>query len=295
MPGIKRTRNDDIESSPKRQRSEAAKALVDASNVMLAHSYNPEKYDIADGWLLSEKLDGMRALWDGQRLISRQGNTIHAPDFFLANFPEDMALDGELFAGRGRFNETVSVARQHNAGEKWDILRYVVFDAPSVHAPFERRLAAAKEALQGSKYATVHPHERCRNQAHLEEELERVEAADGEGLMMRKSQSSYDSGRSHNLLKVKTFKDDEAVVIAHQKGKGKHQGRLGALVCHSRTGKEFKIGTGFTDEQREKPPKKGSVVTFRYFEITKAGVPRFPAFMRIRPDVSADEFSMASS
>lgn len=295
MPGVKRsksnTTNDTV--AQKKPRQEPPNPLITASSVMLAHSWDVAKHDASCGWLMSEKLDGMRAVWNGQRLLTRQGNPIHAPAWFTLGLPDDLALDGELFAGRGRFNETVSVVRRHDAGERWGQLKYVVFDAPSASGGFETRLKAAETALSrdgSSKYACVHPHEVCKGQQQLEDELKRVEQAGGEGLMMRRAGSAYESGRSHQLLKVKSFKDDEAIVTGHQKGQGKHTGRLGALMCRSRSGKAFKIGTGFTDAQRQRPPKIGSVVAFRYFEITEAGVPRFPAFMRVREDVSATEF-----
>jgi DNA ligase-1 len=109
-------------------------------------------------------------------------------------------------------------------------------------------------------------------------------------LMMRKKNSAYDHGRSNELLKVKTFKDDEAIVYDHQKGKGRHKGRMGAVMCRLRDGTEFKVGSGFSDKEREDPPPIGTVISYRYFEMTKAGVPRFPVYLRVRADVGEAEF-----
>jgi len=111
----------------------------------------------------------------------------------------------------------------------------------------------------------------------------------GEGLMLRKKTSLYRGGRSSELLKVKSSKDDEAVVKSHASGRGKHEGRLGAVVVKNRAGKSFKVGSGFTDAQRVNPPPIGSVITYRYNELTNEGIPRFPVFVRIRPDVTAQE------
>ena len=293
-------------SSPKRKQSPAGDAtesnkaqksdntieiggLFQASNLMLAHSWKPDKNYTLSDFLISEKLDGMRALWDGQQLVSRQGNKIHAPDFFTAGFPSHMALDGELFRGRGQFQQTVSITRRLNGGEAWRDIQFVVFDAPSLSSQgFEDRLAAVFAI--DSPFVVVHPHEPCRDQQHLEAELKRVEDLGGEGLMLRRSHSTYRFGRTEDLLKVKTFKDDEAIVYGHQPGKGRHNGRMGALLCRLRNNVEFKIGTGFSDEQRNDPPDIGSIVTFRYFEMTNAGVPRFPSYLRQRDDVDATEF-----
>jgi DNA ligase-1 len=121
--------------------------------------------------------------------------------------------------------------------------------------------------------------------AHLKNELARVEALGGEGLMLRQAQSKYVAGRSSTLLKVKSFKDDEAVVIGHQPGTGRHKGRLGALLVRLASGKEFAIGTGFSDKEREKPPAIGSTVTFKYQELSDGGVPRFPSYGGAREDV----------
>mmetsp|Transcript_12567 Transcript_12567/g.20943 ORF Transcript_12567/g.20943 Transcript_12567/m.20943 type:complete len:571 (-) Transcript_12567:71-1783(-) len=264
-------------------------ALFSSTYLMLAHSWNAEQHEPQD-FLMSEKLDGMRALWTGKQLVSRQGNPIEAPDFFIEGLPVNMALDGELFAGRGEFQRTVSIARRKNGGEQWRDLKYVVFDAPSIVGGFEIRLAEAESAISELEFVEVHPHNPCRDMDHLAEELKRVEEQGGEGLMMRKKNSAYDHGRSRELLKVKTFKDDEAIVHDHQAGKGRHSGRMGAVMCRLRDGTEFKVGTGFSDKERGDPPPVGTVISFRYFEMTKAGVPRFPVYLRVRRDVDESEF-----
>lgn len=96
--------------------------------------------------------------------------------------------------------------------------------------------------------------------------------------MLRRPASMYVGKRSDTLLKVKSFLDDEAVVVGHQPGEGKHLGRLGAVNVEWK-GKKLKLGTGFTDAERESPPAIGSVVTFRYFELSDDGIPRFPTYV----------------
>ena len=247
--------------------------------LLLAHSWEQDT-DLT-GWWMSEKLDGVRAYWDGKQFISRLGNLFHAPDWFIKDLP-DHPLDGELFGGRKKFQRTVSIVRRQDKSDGWKEIRYVVFDAPAIEAPFEKRLQAVKDLLEKKAIAHVeaHPHEPCRGVDHLREELARVEALGGEGLMLRKPGSKYEVGRSSTLLKVKTFHDAEAKVVAHLPGAGRHKGRLGALDCVMADGKtRFSVGTGFSDEERENPPPVGSLVTYRYQELSNDGVPRFPSYV----------------
>jgi DNA ligase len=106
--------------------------------------------------------------------------------------------------------------------------------------------------------------------------------------MLRQPGSAYEAGRSSTLLKVKTFRDAEATVIGHQAGAGKHKGRLGALLVRLADGTEFAVGTGFTDKERGAPPPVGSIITFRYQELSNAGVPRFPSYVGVRIDVKPE-------
>jgi DNA ligase-1 len=237
------------------------------------------------GWWMSEKLDGVRAYWDGEQFLSRQGNLYHAPDWFVEQLPES-PLDGELWLGRKAFQRTVSIARRQDKSEHWKELKFVIFDAPSLSETFENRLEFIREQLRERKppYALALDHQQCRSADHLREELARIEALGGEGLMLRQPQSRYEVGRSTTLLKVKSFRDAEATVIGHEPGKGKHKGRLGAISVRLSNGIEFSVGTGFSDAQRAAPPPIGSLITFRYQELSDAGVPRFPSFVGIRND-----------
>jgi len=168
-------------------------------------------------------------------------------------------------------------------------LKYLVFDAPALSETFEKRLQFVEEELAKRQlpYAQALMHQRCRDADHLRSELARVTALGGEGLMLREPGSRYEVGRSTTLLKVKTFLDAEAAVIGHEPGKGKHRGRLGALQVKLADGTEFSVGTGFSDALRGNPPPIGSVITFRYQELSDGGVPRFPSFVRMRQDASA--------
>ena len=271
---------------PRKPESEGDEAA--GPPLLLAHSWENET-DLA-GWWMSEKLDGVRAYWDGKQFLSRQGNLFLAPDWFTKGFPKT-ALDGELWIDRKAFQKTVSIVRRQDRSEHWKDVRYVIFDAPAVAEPFETRVELIQDTVKrvGLKHVLAHAHELCRGLDHLREELQRVEALGGEGLMLRQPGSKYEAGRSTTLLKVKTFHENDATVVEHLAGKGRHQGRLGALLVRLADGTEFSVGTGFSDRERLTPPPVGSTITFRFQELSDAGVPRFPSFARARTDLPTAE------
>ncbi len=252
-----------------------------APPLLLAETWDNET-DLT-GWWMSEKLDGVRAYWDGSQFLSRQGNRYHAPDWFTAGLPKE-PLDGELWLGRKKFQRTVSIARRQDKSDLWKELRFVVFDAPCQGGDFEARLVFLRQFVKrhASPYVTAHAHEACKGLDALRSELDRVEALGGEGLMLRQPGSVYEVGRSPTLLKVKRFHDAEAKVVGWQPGAGRHKGRLGALLVELAGGVQFAVGTGFSDAERGAPPPVGSIVTFRYQELSDGGVPRFPSFVRVR-------------
>jgi DNA ligase 1 len=255
-----------------------------APPILLAHKWELD-HD-PTGWWMSEKLDGIRAYWDGEAFVSRLGNRFFAPDWFIEDLPAD-TLDGELWVGRKMFQRTTSIVRSGAAGQDWKSVTYVVFDAPNARGGFEDRIAHVQKVLKksGAPHARWLEHARCDGLVHLREELRRVESLGGEGLMLRKPGSPYEVGRSTSLLKVKTFHDAEARVIGHAPGAGKHKGKLGALVCELPGGITFNVGTGLSDAERANPPALGAVITFRYQELSDDGVPRFPSYVGERLDV----------
>ena len=246
------------------------------------------------GWWMSEKLDGVRAWWDGKQFLSRLGNVYHAPDWFVAGLP-DVPLDGELWLDRKAFQRTVSIVRRQDKSDHWRQIKYLLFDAPGVSGPFEERQKALSAMIRQNRpqYAKVLEQARCTSIDALKAELARVESLGGEGLMLRQPGSQYEAGRSPTLLKVKTFHDAEGRVVEHLPGKGRHAGRLGAVVVELPDGLTFSVGTGFSDAQRQNPPAVGSLITYRYQELTDRGVPRFPSFVRLRTDVAPLKASAA--
>jgi len=273
-------------TTPRRVVPEGEEDEGQGAPVLLAQSW--ENTSDLEGWWMSEKLDGVRAYWDGRQFLSRQGNLFHAPDWFVEGLP-GVPFDGELWIDRKKFQRTVSVVRRQDKSALWGEVRFLVFDAPGATGVFEERMAFVRALLgeAAPKYARAHEHVECRDLDCLRAELARVEALGGEGLMLREPRSRYESGRSRTLLKVKSFRDAEAVVVGHQPGSGKHQGRLGALQARLPNGVQFAIGTGFSDRERAAPPPVGATVTFRYQELSEAGVPRFPSYVGVRAGISA--------
>jgi DNA ligase-1 len=290
---LERVGSANIGTSPRPKQVNAAGEEVEAKAppLLLAHSWESD-VDLV-GWWMSEKLDGVRAYWDGKGFLSRLGNRYHAPDWFVEGLP-DTPLDGEIWGGRKKFQQTVSVARRQDKSEHWRTLKYVVFDAPALDAEFESRIDHVKSVLTGkAPFAEALGHELCEGVEHLKRELSRVEGLGGEGLMLRKPRSKYEVGRSSTLLKVKTFHDAEARVVQHLPGEGKHKGKLGALLVELANGIRFSVGTGLSDAERRDPPRVGDLITFRYQELSDGGVPRFPSYVGIRHDAAGPSIPVA--
>lgn len=266
--------NDDIEKA-------------DAFAVLLAETWD----GVVDptGYLMSEKLDGVRAYWDGECFRSRLNNVFHVPASYCAMMPKGTHLDGEFWMGRGRFQETSGYVRRHDMGTYWNQIEYRAFDLPNVKERFVKRYDILKAVTQKWGMIKLVEHQICRGIPHVREYLAAIEKQGGEGLMLRRADSFYVRGRSATLLKVKTFFDAEARVVGYTAGKGKHKGTVGALECGAirfsngkltlAEGTAFNVGTGLSDADRRNPPPIGSIITFRFQELSTKGVPRFPSFV----------------
>ncbi|MEO7106998.1 MAG: DNA ligase [Rhodoferax sp.] len=264
---------------------------TNAPALMLAKVYHPGT-DLTDYWV-SEKYDGIRGYWDGQQLFTRGGERVHAPTWFTAGWPTT-PLDGELWAGRGRFAQASSTVRQQVPDEAaWRGMHFMVFDMPAQGGPFTDRIPVlnATVAQIGQAWVVAVVQTRATTHAALQAQMHRIVKAGAEGLVLHRGASLYTAARNDDLLKVKPHEDAEAVVRGHQAGRGKYTGMVGALLVESvasgnaaAPGLRFKIGTGLTDAQRRNPPAVGSVVTYRYRGLTDAGVPRFASFVRVAAD-----------
>jgi DNA ligase-1 len=240
--------------------------------------------------LVSEKLDGVRALWTGTRWLTRAGHPIDAPAHWLAALPAGQPLDGELWLGRGRFEALAGLLHRADAAADplWSTLRYAVFDLPGADGTFAQRqvrlqalLAGASSAPAGVRIEAVEQR-RIPDAAALRRWFDELVALGGEGLMLHAADAQFQPGRSAgHLLKLKPLSDAEAVVIAHLPGKGRHTGRLGALQVRDDNGRIFAIGSGLSDAQRNAPPPIGQRITYRHRGLTRTGLPRFATFWRV--------------
>jgi len=235
-------------------------------------------------YLVSEKLDGVRAFWDGQTLRFRSGRRIAAPDWFTAALPAT-PLDGELWLGRRSFDRLSAIVRRSvPVDAEWRQLRYMIFDLPGAPGPFAERAAslvsivgaAALPWLQAVEQRRVH------DRGTLQSQLVQGAGAGAEGLVLHRTDALWQAGRSDALRKLKTVPDEDAQVLAHLPGKGRQEGRMGALWLQMPNGQRFALGTGFSDAQRAAPPPVGSFVTYRYRDRTSSGLPRFASFLRVR-------------
>ena len=259
---------------------------ADPPALMHAATYSGEA-DVSRYWV-SEKLDGVRGYWTGERLLTRGGHAVDPPAWFVAGWP-GVAMDGELWMGRGRFAEVSGVVRTREpVAAEWHQVRFMVFDLPAHGGTFTQRVHRMRQLLAAADIAWLRPVEQFRLQdaEAVDARLEAVVEAGGEGLMLHHEAATRQTGRSEALRKYKPHQDAEAVVVAHTAGRGRYAGMLGALVVERPDGSLFRLGTGFTDAERADPPPIGSRVTYRHNGFTTNGIPRFARFLRVRPPLS---------
>lgn len=263
---------------------QAKAASVDSIpiSVPLAHSYHQE-INVDEYWK-SEKLDGVRAVWTGKKLVTRNGNPINAPDWFIEPLPE-YPLEGELWAGRGKFHLVQQTVLDSTPNDKaWRMIDYMLFDMPNAAGSYQKRYYNVVYFTRESKRDHIKyiEHTPIKGEEELFSYLDGIDGAKGEGVMLRKITSRYQAGRSNDLLKLKKYRDAEATVVGYRVGKGKYHGLMGALLVELESGLQFYIGSGFSDRQRKEPPELGTTITFRYNGYTQNGVPKFARFVRER-------------
>lgn len=243
-----------------------------------ANIYDKTKHNIK-GWYMSEKFDGIRAYWNTKELLSKNGNKIYAPKWFVDNLPP-FELDGELWTKRGDFENIQNIVLDTKPSKNWEDITYNIFEVPNTKGDFDTRLKKLEDWLKANpiQYIKIIPQIVCKNEKHLDEFLKNMLEQKAEGVMLKNPFLEYKEGKNDNLLKVKTFFDDEAVVIS----RNFKDGRLKSLVLKLKDETTFNIGNGFSTKDRLNPPKIGEIITFKYYGFTKKGKPKFASFLRVR-------------
>lgn len=282
---------------------------------MLAHDYKKNgkpQYGVSN-WTMSEKYDGQRGIWTGKDFLTRNGQKITAPQWFLDMLSlSTHPIDGELFFGRGKFGMTGTLRASRVDELAWKKVVYKVFDIPdpSSMLTLRQRLDKLKKTVR--MMSVSHSHDRfpievveyidIKNSAHIESFFKEITEAKGEGLILRNPYSLYENSRSTQLLRYKPLHDSEAIIVSYKPGNGKFKGMLGAFnVRDIHTNKEFSI-SGFVTSIRASYKTThpiGTIITYYYTELTCSGKPRYPRYKGKRTDITVPttetDVSVASS
>lgn len=276
------------------------------------------------GWYMSEKFDGQRAIWDGQKFISRGSPQSeprvypYVPLWFLALMPPGIALDGEFFIGRGKFTETTGILKtklknEIDLNKRWIDIKYQVFDTPS-NQPFEDRQELLKNIVhertkvwdlinlppylkKGKCPLILTKQYLIKSEEQLSDYYEQLVSDEAEGVMIRAPKIEYLPKRTRLLLKLKPEEEGECIILGtgHKEGKGQFEGLLGSFHCEliergKRTGRTFYVG-GMKRSIRinyNNKDSSGTIITFKYTEMTPDGIPRFPRYKGIREDFNVE-------
>lgn len=273
-----------------------------------------------NGWQAFEKYDGLRGIWTGKELVARpakkdsklKGKVFnYVPEWFQKCFPPGVSLDGELWMGRGKFQQISGLSNlkigkkitKEHLDKLWEDVQFMAFDIPSEKdLPFHQRTVILKETINELKLKHGNTETfpikysesvTIKDADHLSKVYNDYIKLGAEGIILREPNSLYETKRSKLLLKMKLNEDDEAKIIGFIKGTGKYEGLLGSIKCELKNGKQFNIGTGLTDEMRKNysdPFSKhhipiGGILNFSFMEKTKDGIPRHPVYRGIRTDV----------
>jgi DNA ligase 1 len=153
---------------------------------------------------ITEKMDGVRAYWSGQKLLSRNGKEIECPKWFTEGLPTGVRLDGEIWMGRGSFERMTALLNSSfsNNETSWKHVKYVLFDMLDGEMTYEQRIGELKR-LKLPSFVSVVDVEECRGNDHLNITLQSIVRGNGEGVVLTKPGSRYIGERTRSRLKVK--------------------------------------------------------------------------------------------
>ena len=269
---------------------------------MLAAKWEDCKDKITYPIASQAKLDGIRCIVTSEGMFSRNGKAIisapHIRESLEGLFKKhpDLIFDGELYADKfaNDFNKIVSLVKKTkptdaDLKESEKQIEYHIYDLPSSNNNFIKRMYDL--GILFSTYLNLHPYCRivetysCNNEDEVMELYEGYVEKGYEGQILRLDKN-YENKRSKNLLKHKSFVDDEYTILDIVEGEGNRTGTAGYMVFETIDGKPFKSNVkGTWDETAEmlKNKKKliGKQATIKYFNLTPDGIPRFPYVINI--------------
>ncbi|MCE3046734.1 DNA ligase [Helicobacter kayseriensis] len=261
-----------------------------AKEILLLDHFNPRLIEEnPQNYLWSEKLDGVRAYWDGQALYSRSGKKLNPPIFFIQNFPP-FPIDGELWSKRGEFEKILSITQSKQDSSRWRELKFYIFEVPHQTGGLLERLQVLQDylSLHSSPFIRIIPQTQVTSLKELQQTLQEITKLGGEGIVVRNKTTPYYTGRKKDSMKLKSYQDRECKIIQYIKGNGKLQEMMGSFLCQDNE-KIIKIGSGMDEKFRKDPPPIGTIITYKFFGLTQKGNPRFPTFLRIRTDINLKE------
>lgn len=217
------------------------------------------------GVTMSEKLDGVQGIWDGQTLRTRTGNMISAPDWWTSELPP-VYLVGELWTGRGQFDLARSIVCRKTPGDEWQSVRFMVFSATT--------------GPDLGQYAEYVPQIPATGHGDVARFLAPILAGGGEGVVLRFPDGS--------TAKVKPHRDDDGEVIGFTPGTGRNKYTFGAITVRLRNGVTVNVNVGGNTEIRNDPPAIGAIIQFRHDGYFPSGKPRNPRYIGTRAEDSLD-------
>jgi DNA ligase-1 len=266
------------------------------------------------GWYMSEKFDGQRALWDGEKFVTRGSANgyprvyPYVPDWFITLMPPGIALDGEFYTKRSAFQEIgflkSKLSGKHTKEEldkKWIMLKYQVFDLPT-NEPFEKRMESLEKIVHSRckewdkiKLPSYLTKGECpllftkqyliKNENQIDTFYNELVSNEAEGIMIRAPKIPYIPKRTRFMLKLKPEEDDECVIVGYKPGEGKYKNMLGSFLCE-KGNKQFYVG-GMTDEIRKnylQTHPVGTKITYKFTFLTDDNLPRHPRYKGIPGD-----------
>ena len=279
---------------------------VKEKGVLLAKNFDDD-VDI-EGWYASEKWDGYRSVWNGHNFVSRTGKGFDVPDWYCSIMPPSVALDGELWLGRGKFEDCGLLRKKKPTKEsdlqKWndewlkkDVI-FNVFDIMNLNIGFEERMEQLRTLVKDRNKCMkqldinkINPilaftEQKKVNKVQALEMAKEVIKGGGEGIMLRKPGSLYEAKRSKTLYKIKEVDDMEVRIDGYKNGEGKYKGILGSFSCSLLNKPDIKCNvSGMNDQVRKSyltTHPIGTVITITYNGVTGSGKPRHPRYLRIR-------------